>query len=120
MQSIGVTTPVTEPTDWVSAMVVPHKKNNSGIRLFFNPKDLKLALKMPHHPMHFVKEVAVQMSGAAVISVREAKKNSFWQISLDKKFSMMTTSVLHSGGTDSCACPLELTLPARCFTAENK
>lgn len=27
IQSMGVITPVTEPTDWVSSMVVAHKKN---------------------------------------------------------------------------------------------
>jgi len=36
MQSIGVITPVTEPTDWVSSMVVAHKKNKHEIRLCLN------------------------------------------------------------------------------------
>lgn len=40
--------------------------------------------------MRYVEEVAVQMSGAAVFSVLEAK-NFFWQICLDRKSSMMTT-----------------------------
>uniref|UniRef100_A0A0E9VWY8 Uncharacterized protein n=1 Tax=Anguilla anguilla TaxID=7936 RepID=A0A0E9VWY8_ANGAN len=33
MQSIGVITPVTEPTDWVSSMVAAHKKDKQEIRL---------------------------------------------------------------------------------------
>ena len=90
MQSIGVITPVTEPTDWVSSMVAAHKKDKQEIRLCINPKDLNTALKRPHHPMRSVEEVAAQMSGATVFSVLDAK-NSFWQIRLDKKSSLLTT-----------------------------
>ncbi|RXN25465.1 dynein heavy chain axonemal [Labeo rohita] len=90
MQSLGVITPVSEPTDWVSSMVVTHKKDRQEIRLCINPKDLNTALKRPHHPMCSVEEVASQMSGATVFSVLDAK-NSFWQIRLDRKSSMMTT-----------------------------
>lgn len=60
MQSMGVITPATEPTDWVSSMVVAHKKNKHEIRLCINPKDLCInpkdlntALKRAHHPMPF-------------------------------------------------------------------
>ncbi len=90
MQSLSVITPVSEPTDWVSSMVVTHKKDRQEIRLCINPKDLNTALKRPHHPMRNVEEVASQMSGATVFSVLDAK-NSFWQIRLDRKSSMMTT-----------------------------
>ncbi|CAI5639180.1 unnamed protein product [Oreochromis niloticus] len=90
MQRIGVVTPVTEPTDWVSSMVAAHKKDKHEIRLCINPKDLNTALKRPHHPMRSVEEVAAQMSGATVFSVLDAK-NSFWQIRLDEKSSMLTT-----------------------------
>ena len=90
MHSIGVITPVTEPTDWVSSMVAAHKKDKREIRLCINPKDLNTALKRPHHPMRSVEEVAAQMSGATVFSVLDAK-NSFWQIRLDKKSSLLTT-----------------------------
>ena len=72
MQSIGVITPVTEPTDWVSSMVAAHKKDKQEIRLCINPKDLNTALKRPHHPMRSVEEVAAQMSGATVFSVLDA------------------------------------------------
>ncbi|KAF0044793.1 hypothetical protein F2P81_003951 [Scophthalmus maximus] len=71
-------------------MVTAHKKDNPEIRLCINPKDLNTALKRPHHPMRSVEEVAAQMSGATVFSVLDAK-NSFWQIRLDKKSSMLTT-----------------------------
>ena len=90
MQTIGVITPVTEPTDWVSSMVAAHKKDKREIRLCINPKDLNTALKRPHHPMRSVEEVAAQMSGATVFSVVDAK-DSFWQIRRDQKSSLLTT-----------------------------
>ena len=90
MQRIGVITPVSQPTDWVSSMVAAHKKGKDEIRLCINPQDLNKALKRPHHPMRSVEEVAAQMAGATVFTVLDAK-NSFWQIPLDKKSSLMTT-----------------------------
>lgn len=90
MQQIGVITPVSQPTDWVSSMVAAHKKDKEEIRLCINKKDLNTALKRPHHPMRSVEEVAAQMVGATVNSVLDPK-NSFCQIPLDKKSSMLTT-----------------------------
>lgn len=86
MPSIGVITPVTEPTDWVSSMVAAHKKDKAEIRLCINPKDLNTALKRPHYPMCSVEEVAAQMSDATVFSVLDGKNSR-----LDKKSSMLTT-----------------------------
>ena len=74
MTQKGVITTVSEPTDWVSSMVVAHKKDKQEIRLCINPKDLNTALKRPHYPMRSVEEVATQMSGAALFSVLDAKR----------------------------------------------
>uniref|UniRef100_A0A669EUY2 Gypsy retrotransposon integrase-like protein 1 n=1 Tax=Oreochromis niloticus TaxID=8128 RepID=A0A669EUY2_ORENI len=90
MEKLGVITPVSEPTDWVSSMVATNKKGKDEIRICINPRDLNTALKRPHHPMRTVEEVAALMSNATVFSVLDAK-NSFWQVSLDQKSSMLTT-----------------------------
>lgn len=68
----GVITTVSEPTDWVSSMVVTLKKDKQEIQLCINPKDLNTALKRPHYPMRSVEEVATQMSGAALFSMLDA------------------------------------------------
>lgn len=86
----GIITTLSEPTDWVSSMVVAHKKDKQELRLYINPKDLNTALSRPHYPMRSVEEVATQMPGAALFSVLDAK-SSFWQIKLDHKSSMLTT-----------------------------
>ena len=90
MQDLGVITPVSEPTDWVSSMVATNKKDKQEIRIRINPRDLNTVLKRPHHPMRNVEEVAVQMSGATVFLILDAK-SSFWQISLNHRSSMLTT-----------------------------
>ncbi|XP_051984856.1 uncharacterized protein K02A2.6-like [Xyrauchen texanus] len=90
MVSIGVITPISEPTDWVSSMVATHKKNSDEIRLCIDPRDLNKYLKCPHHPMRTVEEVAAQMPNSTVFSVLDAK-SPFWQISLDHKSSLLTT-----------------------------
>lgn len=87
---MGVLTPVSEPTEWVSSMVATHKKSSEEIRLCIDPKDLNKALLRPHHPMRTVEEVASKMPDSSDFSILDAK-SSFWQISLDEKSSMLTT-----------------------------
>ena len=64
MTTLGVITPVSEPTDWVSSMVSTRKKNTDLIRLCIDPTNLNHAIKRPHHPMRTVEEVAAKMDGA--------------------------------------------------------
>lgn len=96
MTKLGVITPISEPTEWVSSMVATHKKDTDKIRLCIDPRDLNEALMRPHHPMRTVEEVASQMSNASVFSVLDAK-SSFWQIKLDYESSLRTTFATPSG-----------------------
>ena len=89
MADLGVITPVSEPTEWVSSMVATNKKQTKDIRICIDPRDLNTALKCPHHPMRTVEEVASQTANATLFSVLDAK-SSFWQISLDSKSSLLT------------------------------
>ncbi|KAM9342246.1 uncharacterized protein KZ484_014882 [Pholidichthys leucotaenia] len=89
MVNVGMITPVTETTEWVS-MVATHKKNSDGIRLCIDPRDLNKALKRPHHPMRTIKEAAAQMPNYTVFSVLDAKC-SFWQVMLDHRSSIQIT-----------------------------
>lgn len=90
MQELGVITPVSEPADWVSSMFATNKKDKQEIRICINPRYLNAALKRPHLPMRTLEEVATCMSNTTVFSVLDAK-NSFWQIPLDHKSSLLTT-----------------------------
>lgn len=90
MTKLGVITPISEPTEWVSTMVATRKKNTDKIRLCIDPRDLNRALKRPHHPMRTVEEVMMNMAECTVFSILDAT-NSFWQIPLDEKSSKLTT-----------------------------
>ena len=90
MTALGVITPVTEPTEWVSQMVSTRKKSSEDIRLCIDPKDLNMALKRPHHPMRTVEETIMNLTGAKFFSVLDAR-TSFWQVPLDHQSSMLTT-----------------------------
>ncbi|KAK2558791.1 Uncharacterized protein P5673_019006, partial [Acropora cervicornis] len=89
MVKIGVVTPVSEPTEWVSQMVAARKKDGS-IRICIDPQDLNKALRRPHHPMRSVEDVALRMPNASVISTLDAR-SGFWQINLDHESSLLTT-----------------------------
>ena len=75
MCNIGVITPSTEPTDWVSAMVATDKKQTDEIRICIDPRDLNKGLKRPHHPTQTVEHVTANMNGATIFSVLDAKSS---------------------------------------------
>ena len=90
MTEMGVITPTTEPTEWVSSMVATHKKDTDAIRLCIDPRDLNKAIQRPHYPMRTIEEIAAEIDGATMFSTLDAK-SSFWQVPLDQKSSMLTT-----------------------------
>ena len=70
--------------------MVATKKKSGEIRLCIDPKDLNGALKRPHHPMRTVEETIMNLKGAKVFTVLDAK-TSFWQIPIDEQSSKLTT-----------------------------
>lgn len=49
MVTSKIIAPITEPTDWVSSIVIIEKKNGS-LRICLDPKHLNDAMKRPHYP----------------------------------------------------------------------
>ena len=82
--------PVTEPTDWVSALVVTTKKNSEDIRVCIDPGDLNRAIKRPRYPMRTIEEAVANMPGAKYFTILDAK-SAFYQIPLDEESSYITT-----------------------------
>ena len=76
----GILAKVTEPTAWVSSLVIV-KKPNGKIRVCLDPRDLNRAIKQSH---------STQLSGAKVFSVLD-DKCGFWQVKLDENSSYLTT-----------------------------
>ena len=84
-----VIAPVTEPTPWVSSMVVVQKKNNT-LRICLDPRDLNRAIMRSHYPLPTIEQVATRLHKAKIFTVLDAK-TGFWQVRLDQKSSYLTT-----------------------------
>ena len=88
LESKGIIAKQTEPTDWVSSMVVT-KKPNGKLRICIDPKDLNKAVKRSHYPSRTIEDLIPDLTQAKVFSVLDAK-NAFWQVELDDASSKLT------------------------------
>ena len=90
LEDLGVLMKVSEPTDWVSSLVVLEKKNSQKRRLCINPKPLNRALKRSIYPLPTMEDILPQLSKAKIFSVCDLR-NGFWHCELDRESSMLTT-----------------------------
>ena len=56
LENLNVITPVDEPTEWVSQMVVALKKSG-GLRICIDPKPLNAALKREHYQIPVIDDL---------------------------------------------------------------
>ena len=77
-----VITPVTEPTNWVSSLVLVNKPEK--LRICIDPQDLNKALLRAHYPLPTIEDVATRLCKAKVFSVLDAK-NGFWQVQTNRR-----------------------------------
>ena len=89
MVQLGVAAKVTEPTDWVSAMVVIPKKNGE-IRLCIDPRNLNKAIKREHFPQVTREELMARFSSKKFFTKLDAR-HGFWQVKLDEASSFLCT-----------------------------
>ena len=87
MVSLQVIEPVTEPTDWVSSIVIAEKPNGS-LRICLDPKDLNKAIKRQHFKLPTTEEVLSKMSGSKWYTKLDAS-NAYWQMKVDKESSRL-------------------------------
>ena len=85
----GIIAPVSEPTPWVSALLVVAKPDGR-IRICVDPKPLNKALARSHYRMPTIDDVLPQLTGAKVFSTVDAK-DGFWHLRLDESSSRLTT-----------------------------
>ena len=78
MEKDGIISKVTEPTDWVSSMVVV-KKPNGKLRICLDPTDLNKAIKRPHFPLPTLDEVLPHLKKGKFFSMMDAS-NGYWQV----------------------------------------
>ena len=82
LEDLKVITPVDEPTEWVSQIVVAMKKSGE-LRICIDPKPLNAALKRERYQMP-------DLTDAHVFTKVELA-SAFWHLELDHESSMLTT-----------------------------
>ncbi len=87
-QAEGHITDVTEPTDWISNMVIVKKPEK--LRICLDPKFLNKALKRSHYIMPTLEDVLYKLPKARIFTLVDAK-HAFLQCKLDQDSSFMTT-----------------------------
>ena len=89
MEADGIIAKVTEPTPWVSSMVVVREKNGD-VRICIDPRDLNKAVKRCLYPMPTMEEIVARLPRAKRFSVLDAK-TGFWQVKLSEKSCKLST-----------------------------
>ena len=95
MQSIGVISPVDEPTEWCAGMVVV-PKSISKVRICVDLGKLNECVKRERLMLPAVDHTLGQLRGAVVFSKLDAN-SGFWQILLAKESSLLTTFITPFG-----------------------
>ena len=81
--------PVTEPTPWISSIVVVPKKNGA-LRICLDPKVLNNAILREHYPLPTIEDIATRLHRAKVFTILDESK-VFWHVLLDEPSSFLTT-----------------------------
>ncbi|KAK7933832.1 hypothetical protein WMY93_004728 [Mugilogobius chulae] len=84
----GHITPVSEPTDWISNMVIVRQPEK--LRICIDPKSLNQALRRSHYQMPTLDDVLYKLPKARVFTLVDAR-DAFLQCKLDRESSYMTT-----------------------------
>ena len=69
----NVITPIQDPTDWVSNLVVTMKKNGD-LRVCLDPQCLNKALKREHFRLPVLDDILSELSNAKLFSTLDVKK----------------------------------------------
>lgn len=95
LQSLGIISPVTEPTDWCAPMVVVQKRSGQ-VRICVDLTRLNLAVKRERHQLPSVEQVLRQMAGAKIFTKLDAN-SGFHQIPLSDHSYLYTTFITPFG-----------------------
>jgi len=74
LMSLNIIKPVTEPTEWISSLVIVKKKSGQ-LRICIDPKDLNRALQRPIYAMPILEEILPRLANASY--------SQFWMLRMD-------------------------------------
>ena len=91
----GLVEPVTEPSDWVSPVVLTNKEDG-GIRLCVDMTEPNKAIRRVRHVMPTIDDIKYQVNGAKIFSKVDLT-NGYHQLELKKCSRNITTFSTHKG-----------------------
>lgn len=86
----GVISPVEEPTEWCSGIVVVPKADAKSVRICIDLTALNKAVLREVHPLCSVDEDLARLSGSTIFTKLDAR-SGFWQMPLDPESRLLTT-----------------------------
>jgi hypothetical protein len=87
MERRGVIVKRTEPTDWVSALLLIEKKNGS-LRVCMDPIPLNMAIKCEHYVTPTFDDVVAEMHGKKIFTLIDMR-DRFWHVRLSEASSRL-------------------------------
>lgn len=81
---------VTEPSEWVNALVVVEKPKTGKLRICLDPRPLNKAIQRPYYPLPTLDDITPRLAGAQYFSVLDAR-SGYWTIKLSQESSKLTT-----------------------------
>ncbi|GBL80181.1 hypothetical protein AVEN_29157-1 [Araneus ventricosus] len=110
MVKAGIIEKVTEPTDWVSPLVIDQKKNGT-LRVCLDPQNLNRAINRPQYNSPTFEDITSKLAGAKYFSVLDAF-SAFWQI---WRVRVSVHFRLRSEDLNSCVCHMVLRVRQKDF-----
>lgn len=89
LTELKVIEPVSEPTPWVSQMVVAKKKNDK-LRICIDPHELNKVLERERYQLPTLDDVLHELSNSRVFTKADLKCG-YWHVQLDTESSYLTT-----------------------------
>ncbi|XP_075749317.1 uncharacterized protein LOC142814443 [Rhipicephalus microplus] len=89
MEKASIIVKVDEPTEWVSPLVVVHKKDGT-LRICMDPRAVNRSIKREHYPIPSREDIESELAGAQYFSRLDAN-SGFHQIPLDEATSRICT-----------------------------
>ena len=89
MVKMEIITPIEEPTDWVSSLVIVEKPSGQ-LRIGLDSQHLSQAIKRPNFVMPTAEEILAQFSNAKFFTKLDTSI-AYWQIPVDDESSKLLT-----------------------------
>ncbi|KAK2725422.1 hypothetical protein QYM36_000054 [Artemia franciscana] len=85
LEALNIIGKVSDPTDWVNAIVMVKKKDGS-VRLCIDPVDLNKAIRRPHYPIPTFEEATEDSHGISTVSKLDVR-SGYWILPLTERSS---------------------------------